>query len=146
MGPACGTLSGSSSCARQFSHHLFTSTYLRSDLCLPPSSKLHLLRKSSTPPSLLLTPIVSPHFSLSSHPPRHRSLHSFTFVECLPSRRAFYCHHFEPPLECVATTAWLGCFLRFLRCLCFARVQFHGSLRFITFAYGKPMLEGLPRT
>ena len=48
VGPACGILSGSSSCACQFSPYSFTLTHLRSDLYLPPSSQLHLLDPSHT--------------------------------------------------------------------------------------------------
>ena len=149
MGPACGILSGSSSCARQFSHHSFTSTHLRNDLCLPPSSQLHLLTTPHSSNHILSNCTLHNLFyifhlffkkktlhKISHYFPKYSTLdfsltspythcvtlllpciipsppplawHSFTLVECLPSRRAFTATTLSRPWNSVASTAWLG--------------------------------------
>ena len=60
-------------------------------------------------PSLLLTPIVSPHFSLASYPPRHRlpCIVSRLLSDC-PRAGLFAATTLSRPWNSVATTAWLG--------------------------------------
>ena len=104
---------------------------------------------------------MSPHFSLASYPPRHRlpCIVSRLLNDC-PRAGLFAATTLSRPWNSVAATAWLGLawLLPTLSTLSLLRqakinwqrnlrwVQFHVSLRFTTFAYGKPMLEGLPRT
>ena len=67
MGPACGILYGSSSCAHQFSHHSCTSTHLHTDLDLPTSSSPHLFLVTSHTSSPALSNGTLYTFDLYSH-------------------------------------------------------------------------------
>ena len=91
-------------------------------LLLPSSRYLKFL---SSLPHCHSPPLITTHYYHQPPLPIPPAAHRFTFLWILPSSWAVCCHYLEPLLEkrcnlCLAGPR-IGCFLRFLRCLCFAK-------------------------